>query len=89
MSISIGDPAPGVFSVVASDPDVSVRDRSRRIAAVREHVPVPDAPCLRGDAVELVEALSLRTPLPASTPAPWRQLLGGLATTFDAEVSST
>ena len=39
-------------------------------------------------AVELVEALSLRAPLPASTPAPWRQLLAGLATTFDTEVSS-
>jgi uncharacterized protein (TIGR03083 family) len=88
LSISTGNPATGVFSIVASDPDVSFVIEIGLSAAVREHPPVPDAPCLRGDGVALVEALSLRTPLPESTPAQWRQLLAGLATTFDAEVSS-
>jgi uncharacterized protein (TIGR03083 family) len=88
LSISIGKPATGVFSVVASDPDASFVIEVAETAAVREGAPIPDTPCLRGDAVELVEALSLRVPLPASTPAPWRGLLGGLATTFDTEISS-
>jgi uncharacterized protein (TIGR03083 family) len=44
----------------------------------------PALPCLRGDAVELVEALTLRAPMPSSTPAEWSQLLAGLATAFDA-----
>ena len=37
-------------------------------------------------AVALVEALSLRAPLPASSPAEWRQLLAGLAGAFDVEI---
>ena len=41
------------------------------------------APCLRGDAVELVEALSIRAPLPDSAPPEWHELLVGLATAFD------
>jgi hypothetical protein len=41
-------------------------------------------PCLRGDAVELAEALSLRGPMPKSAPIEWVELLGGLITAFDA-----
>ena len=37
------------------------------------------------EAVELVEALSLRAPLPADTPVEWRGVLNGLETVFDAE----
>jgi hypothetical protein len=49
------------------------------------HAPAPvDAPCLRGSAVDLIEALSVRMPLPADAPAEWHRLLNGLATVFDA-----
>ncbi len=55
---------------------------------VRDGAAPPGAPCLRGDAVTLLEGLSLRVPLPASAPAEWLELLRGLATAFDVEVPS-
>lgn len=45
--------------------------------------PSDAATILSGDAVELTEVLSLRMPVPASTPAVWRNLLDGLAAAFD------
>ena len=50
--------------------------------AVRDIAAPIDAPCLRGDAVTLVEALSIRAPRPDSTPVEWKQMLGGLETAF-------
>ena len=52
--------------------------------SVRDEAPASTVPCLRGDAVVLIEALSLRAPLPLSAPIEWSQLLDGLATAFDA-----
>ncbi|MDQ1386284.1 MAG: hypothetical protein QOG65_3663, partial [Actinomycetota bacterium] len=69
----------GTFSVMASDPESCFTLDVGDAVSVGQASLVADAPCLRGDAVELVEALSLRVPLPASTPDEWRQLLGGLA----------
>jgi uncharacterized protein (TIGR03083 family) len=76
------------FAVEAQDPDerfvldvdlcVAVGDGDDR--------DVVDDRCLRGDALTLVEALSLRCPLPASAPARWRELLRGLASAFDVEM---
>jgi uncharacterized protein (TIGR03083 family) len=43
-----------------------------------------NVPSLRGAAVALTEALSVRAPLPADAPAEWRHLLKGLATVFDS-----
>ncbi len=39
---------------------------------------------LTGDAVELVEALSMRLPLPPSSPTEWIRMRDGLAVTFDS-----
>jgi uncharacterized protein (TIGR03083 family) len=39
-------------------------------------------PCLRGDAVAITEALSVRAPLPADAPREWQELIGGLTTAF-------
>jgi len=90
-SIMHGDAFTGVFAVDANDPDVSFTMEVGESVTVRAAAH-PDAPCLRGDAVELVEALSIRGPLPSSAPAEWQQLLRGLATAFgsdaDREVSS-
>lgn len=71
------------LSVEAVDPDIQF------VLQVDESVRVldradPRLPCLRGNAVELVEALSLRAPMPSTTPVEWSQLLAGLATAFDA-----
>jgi uncharacterized protein (TIGR03083 family) len=88
LAIISGTAVPGTYSAVATNPAVSfVLDVSESVSVHEGAAPV-GTPCLRGDAVELVEALSLRASPPPATPAPWRRLLGGLATTFDVEVSS-
>ncbi len=72
------------FAVEATDPDTHfVLDVGESVAV---HTgPAPDGtPCLRGGSVRLVEALSLRAPLPAATPPEWRVVLGALEATFDA-----
>jgi uncharacterized protein (TIGR03083 family) len=89
-ALSTGRTFADVFAVEANDPDerfvlvvddcVAVRERDDANAADRD---LGDAVCLRGRALTLVEALSLRHPLPASAPTAWRALLRGLATAFD------
>jgi uncharacterized protein (TIGR03083 family) len=81
-AISTGDAIEGVFAVETTDPDSRFTVEVGDAAAVRDGSGPSDAPRLRGDAVALVEALSIRAPLPDSTPTEWRQLLGGLETAF-------
>jgi uncharacterized protein (TIGR03083 family) len=84
--ISCGNACVGSFTVEATAPDANFALEVGAAAVVRDDTVASDAPCLRGDAVVLLEALSLRAPLPPSTPPEWRQLLTGLATAFDSEV---
>lgn len=85
LAIGFGQSANGTFTVDATDPVVrftlDVTDRVV-VGDVQSH----DAgvPCLTGSAADLIEALSIRSPLPAGTPEAWRTLLHGLATAFDA-----
>ena len=51
----------------------------RRRRSLRPAVPA-------GNAVDLVEALTLRAPLPDDAPGEWRRLLGGLGAAFDADL---
>ncbi len=81
-AISRGDAIRGVFAVETSDPSSSFAVEVADSASVRDGLDASDAPCLRGHAVELLEALSIRAPLPASTPTEWRQMLGGLEMAF-------
>jgi uncharacterized protein (TIGR03083 family) len=85
-SIMNGDALTGVFAVDAKDPDISFVLEVGESVAVRAGAAPGDAPCLSGNAVELIEALSIRGPLPTTAPAEWRRLLGGLATAFDSAV---
>ncbi len=85
-AISSGSTSVGVFAVEASNPELRFGLEVGESVAVSEGLAARDAPCLRGAAVELVEALSLRAPLPPSAPTEWRQLLSGLATAFDSEL---
>jgi hypothetical protein len=73
-----------VYALEATDPTLRLVLDVGASVAVREGSAPPDAPCLCGDAVALVEALSVRAPLPTSTPAAWHRLLEGLATAFSA-----
>ena len=73
-----------VLALEATDPSLFLVLEAGESVAVRDGTPPPAAPCLRGDAVALVEGLSLRAPLPASTPTEWLKVLEGLATAFSA-----
>ena len=78
----------GVYAVEATAPSIRFVLEVTDSVSVRDDVTVAAVPCLRGDAVALIEALSLRGPMPATTPIEWSQLLGGLETVFDAVPTS-
>jgi uncharacterized protein (TIGR03083 family) len=83
LGIGLGQAATSNIAVEASDPEIRfVLDVDESVSLGDE--PAGDRPCLRGDALELTEALSLRTPMPSTTPAEWMRLLGGLETAFDS-----
>lgn len=84
LGLGLGHSSVGAFGVKATNPDVQFVVDVGASVAVRDQAPASSVPCLRGDAVALIEALSLRAPLPPSTPIEWTQLLDGLATAFDA-----
>jgi hypothetical protein len=72
----------GIFAVETSDPPWRFVLEVDESVSVHDGALPPDAPCLRGAAVALVEALSFRSPLPPSTPAPWLELVKDFATVF-------
>jgi uncharacterized protein (TIGR03083 family) len=84
LALGLGRPIVGTFAVAASDPEVCFVVEVDTTVTVRDGEVPDDAPCLRGDSVELLEGLSIRGPLPASAPDRWREALGGLAAAFDA-----
>ncbi len=86
-ALVIGDPNAfsGELAVDATDPDVRFSLNVGDHVAVRDDAPRADTPSLRGPAVALVDALSLRTALPADAPVEWHAHLRGLAAMFDAE----
>jgi uncharacterized protein (TIGR03083 family) len=82
LGMGLTDVRRGAYAVDASDPSVRfVIDVTESVSVVNG--PAPDSvPCLRGDAVSLTEALSLRAPMPQSTPHEWSQVVGGLQVAF-------
>jgi len=86
LSIGMGRPITGRFSVRAANPSVTFALEVTTLVAISEladGVVSTTASCLQGDAVQLAEALSIRVPLASSAPHEWRALLGGLSTAFD------
>jgi hypothetical protein len=84
LAIGTGHTFAGRFAIEATDPQLRCVLDVGESVAVRDDMASPEVPCLRGEAVALVEALSIRTPLPPSAPSEWRGLLQGLATAFTA-----
>lgn len=81
-AVTRGRAGRGTLAVVGTDPDVSVVVEVGTGVAVR----AGDAPAdveLRGDALELLEALSRRRPLDRSVPAEQAWMVDGLAEAFD------
>jgi hypothetical protein len=87
-ALTTGQSFADVFAVEAEDPDerfVLHVDHSV-VVADGDGLELDDEFCLRGGALTLVEALSLRVPLPPSAPERWHALLRGLAMAFDVEM---
>lgn len=73
----------GTVAVEATDPEVVFAVEVSTVIAVLHRAPGPATPTLRGSTIELIDALSLRRPLPADAPPEWHDMLGGLARAFD------
>jgi uncharacterized protein (TIGR03083 family) len=83
-AIASGHRVAKMLALEATDPTLDLVLEVGESVAVRDGSAPPEAPRLRGDAVTLVDALSVRIPLPASTATDWLQLLEGLASAFSA-----
>jgi uncharacterized protein (TIGR03083 family) len=77
----------GEYGVEATDPDVCFTLEVDDTIVVRSTAVPATVPCLRGPAVDLVEALSIRLPLPRATPTEWRALANALATVFEEQLA--
>lgn len=88
LALSHQDAFTGRFAVAASEPDTSFVLEVGESVSVFDHSGPTDLPCLRGETLELVEALSIRAPLPSDTPVEWYRVLNRLATIFDAELET-
>jgi uncharacterized protein (TIGR03083 family) len=80
--VSDGGACRGRFAVDAHDPDTQFWLEVDESVHVYDGAALAGVACLRGDAVALTDALSIRAPLPADAPAEWHTLLGGLAAAF-------
>lgn len=72
----------GTVQVVASDPETEFVVEVSTTVVVHEGPGDADVPCLRGRAAELIDALSVRTPLPADAPDEWQHVVQGVVRAF-------
>lgn len=88
LALTNGADAAGTILVHATDPDLAVFVEVDGRVSVRDGAPTPDGPIdlmLTGDAVGLVEALSIRSPLDAEVPEHAAWLVQGLAEVFETD----
>lgn len=85
LALGFGQAVAGRFAVDATDQDVRFVIDITDVVSLDSTSPTNDLPCLRGGAVALTEALSLRTAMPHDAPDEWRKVLAGLRTAFDSE----
>lgn len=69
--------------MAATDPDVHLVVELGDSVAVRHQRSEPQVPAVRGRALDLIEGLSLRTPLDHDLADEDRWMIGGLAVAFD------
>lgn len=86
-AINAGQPGAftGLVQVSASDPETEFVVEVTTAVAVHEGAGGADVPCLRGGAAELIDALSVRTPLPANAPDEWHLVMQGVVRAFATE----
>ncbi len=84
-AVAGGSTRAGAIAVDATDPDVSFVVEVGETVRVRSGDGPADALSLTGPAVDLLEGLSLRAPLPCPVPDEHRWLVSGLAEVFDLQ----
>ena len=84
LGLGLGTTPATIVAVEATDPAMRFVVEVNESVSLRDEEPAADVACLRGDALALVEALSLRSPMASSSPVEWSRLLGGLAAAFGA-----
>jgi uncharacterized protein (TIGR03083 family) len=87
LSILLGQTVDGPLSLHSTGPDVEATVTIDQLARVQNVNNIEGVASLCGDAVDLLDALSFRAPMPSGAPEPWRQLMGGLATFFNTTVA--
>ena len=80
--------ATGKISLKSSNPSLEFTVIFNEEVAIHNWPLEPSEATLVGDSVELLEALSYRTPMPNELPSGWREILGGLAAVFDVAGST-
>lgn len=85
LACSRGSTAPGTLALIGHSPALEFVVDVAAVVAVRSGRTTEADITLRGDSVELLEALSVRRPLPQSIDEKHAWLLMGLATAFDQE----
>ena len=83
LSAAGGSTRCGTLGIETTDPDLQMVVEAGPTVVVRSGQPAATVPCLRGRAVDLVEALSFRLPLDHDLDDADRWLLGGLGEVFD------
>jgi hypothetical protein len=84
LGFGLGRDDVAVLAVEATDPIVQFVLNVGRTVSLKSGLAGDSVPCLRGDAVRLAEALSLRGPMPPDAPDEWRHMLANLEAAFDA-----
>jgi uncharacterized protein (TIGR03083 family) len=72
----------GTLAVASTDPVVEIVVDAGTTVTLRDGTADPSVPVLTGRTADLVDALSLRAPLPESTPPEWHHMVQGLTTAF-------
>ena len=86
LGLSLGTTPANIVAVEATDPAMRFVIEINESVSLHDEEAAADVACLRGDALALVEALSLRSPMASSSPVEWSSLLlGGLAAAFGAD----
>lgn len=85
LAVGGGHQIAGELALKSTDPSLSCFLEIDGTVTVRDDCPQTPAPCLEGDAVALVEALSLRAPFPSAAPVEWQQITDGFAEIFSTD----
>jgi uncharacterized protein (TIGR03083 family) len=84
LALNAGGQISGRFALKSTDPAFWWSLDVAGTVTVHDDWPESTTPCLEGDCVALIEALSLRAPFPDNVPVEWGQILDGFSELFSS-----